>query len=137
MPLHIHKDYTDNLPLKCCLNEIVDNTTQHTGLNFLANSMISYLLDTERHFIDFCSCRLKLHLFCVFALYIFCQSDWVAIKLGVPCRRCDHCKHGQYNLCDDMKFCATSSMYCSLTQYYCHNCDFMMMSHDVIVMKVT
>ena len=27
MTLHIHKDYTDNLPLKCCLNEIVDNTS--------------------------------------------------------------------------------------------------------------
>ena len=32
MTLHIHKDYTDNLPLKC-LNEFVDNNA-HKTYNF-------------------------------------------------------------------------------------------------------
>ncbi len=34
-------------------------------------------------------------------------GDRVAIEPGVPCRFCDQCKTGKYNLCPDMKFCAT------------------------------
>jgi D-xylulose reductase len=33
-------------------------------------------------------------------------GDRVAIEPGYPCRRCDACKRGQYNLCPDMKFAA-------------------------------
>lgn len=33
-------------------------------------------------------------------------GDRVAIEPGYPCRRCDTCKRGQYNLCPDMKFAA-------------------------------
>ncbi len=33
-------------------------------------------------------------------------GDRVAIEPGYPCRRCDICKRGQYNLCRDMKFAA-------------------------------
>ena len=42
MTLHIHKDYTDNLPLKHCLNEFVDNNAHR--FQFLASSLISYIL---------------------------------------------------------------------------------------------
>jgi L-iditol 2-dehydrogenase len=31
----------------------------------------------------------------------------VAIEPGIPCRRCDQCKHGRYNLCPDVQFMAT------------------------------
>ncbi|WP_408637656.1 NAD(P)-dependent alcohol dehydrogenase [Ornithinimicrobium sediminis] len=31
----------------------------------------------------------------------------VAVEPGVPCRRCDQCKHGRYNLCPDVRFMAT------------------------------
>ena len=33
-------------------------------------------------------------------------GDRVSIEPGYPCRRCDACKRGQYNLCPDMKFAA-------------------------------
>ncbi len=33
-------------------------------------------------------------------------GDRVAIEPGYPCRRCNTCKRGQYNLCPDMKFAA-------------------------------
>ena len=31
----------------------------------------------------------------------------VALEPGVPCGRCEQCRHGRYNLCPDMKFFAT------------------------------
>lgn len=31
-------------------------------------------------------------------------GDRVAIEPGIPCRRCEYCKSGRYNLCPDMKF---------------------------------
>lgn len=31
----------------------------------------------------------------------------VAIEPGIPCRRCDQCRHGRYNLCPDVQFMAT------------------------------
>ncbi|ROT63366.1 putative sorbitol dehydrogenase-like [Penaeus vannamei] len=34
-------------------------------------------------------------------------GDRVAIEPGVPCRMCDYCKGGTYNLCPDVVFCAT------------------------------
>lgn len=33
-------------------------------------------------------------------------GDKVAVEPGFPCRRCDACKGGKYNLCDDVKFAA-------------------------------
>lgn len=33
-------------------------------------------------------------------------GDSVAIEPGMPCRSCDRCKEGLYNLCPDMKFAA-------------------------------
>ena len=60
-----------------------------------------------------------IHIKCCYLL-----GDRVAIEPGVPCRHCDHCKQGTYNLCPDMKFCATPPIHGSLAHYYCHDADF-------------
>ena len=31
-------------------------------------------------------------------------GDHVALEVGVPCRGCDRCEEGRYNLCADMRF---------------------------------
>jgi len=51
-------------------------------------------------------------------------GDRVAIEPGVPCRICEHCKTGRYNLCPDMKFCATPPIDGNLCRYYVHSADF-------------
>ncbi|XP_059164914.1 sorbitol dehydrogenase-like [Physella acuta] len=51
-------------------------------------------------------------------------GDRVAIEPGVPCRICNYCKTGRYNLCLDMKFCATPPYHGNLTRYYVHAADF-------------
>ena len=47
-------------------------------------------------------------------------GDRVAIEPGVPCRMCSYCKSGVYNLCIDMKFCATPPIHGNLSRYYVH-----------------
>jgi len=51
-------------------------------------------------------------------------GDRVAIEPGVPCRLCNYCKMGRYNLCLDMKFCATPPYDGNLARYYVHDADF-------------
>ena len=51
-------------------------------------------------------------------------GDRVAIEPGVPCRLCKDCKTGRYNLCPDMKFCATPPYDGNLCRYYKHAADF-------------
>jgi len=51
-------------------------------------------------------------------------GDRVAIEPGVPCRYCEYCKTGQYNLCPDIFFCATPPHDGSLCRYYTHAADF-------------
>ena len=34
-------------------------------------------------------------------------GDRIAIEPGYSCRECEFCKSGSYNICRDMKFCAT------------------------------
>lgn len=34
-------------------------------------------------------------------------GDRVCMEPGVPCRRCEKCKEGRYNICPDMAFAAT------------------------------
>ncbi|KAL8615952.1 hypothetical protein ACOMHN_034628 [Nucella lapillus] len=51
-------------------------------------------------------------------------GDRVAIEPGVPCRRCNYCKAGRYNLCPDIKFCATPPHDGSLANFYVHEADF-------------
>jgi len=51
-------------------------------------------------------------------------GDRVAIEPGVPCRMCDYCKGGKYNLCRDVVFCATPPYDGNLCRYYTHAADF-------------
>ncbi|OXA62607.1 Sorbitol dehydrogenase [Folsomia candida] len=51
-------------------------------------------------------------------------GDRVAIEPGVPCRRCDSCKYGRYNLCPDIVFCATPPCHGNLCRYYTHDAAF-------------
>lgn len=52
------------------------------------------------------------------------KGDRVAIEPGVPCRKCQYCKSGSYNLCPDMIFCATPPVDGSLCRFYVHASDF-------------
>ncbi|KAF2729905.1 GroES-like protein [Polyplosphaeria fusca] len=45
-------------------------------------------------------------------------GDRVAIEPGVPCRRCDYCRAGTYNLCNDTIFAATPPWDGTLAKYY-------------------
>lgn len=51
-------------------------------------------------------------------------GDRVAIEPGVPCRTCDYCKVGRYNLCPEMSFCATPPVHGNLARRYLHAADF-------------
>lgn len=51
-------------------------------------------------------------------------GDRVAIEPGVPCRTCQYCKGGEYNLCPDIEFCATPPYDGTLARYYTHAADF-------------
>lgn len=51
-------------------------------------------------------------------------GDRVAIEPGVPCRICEDCKGGRYNLCKDVFFCATPPDDGNLSRYYVHAADF-------------
>ena len=51
-------------------------------------------------------------------------GDRVAIEPGVPCRICDFCKEGRYNLCPDVYFAATPPDDGHLTRYFLHPEDF-------------
>lgn len=51
-------------------------------------------------------------------------GDAVALEPGVPCRTCEMCKSGKYNLCPDMKFAATPPYDGTLCNYYKHAADF-------------
>lgn len=45
-------------------------------------------------------------------------GDHVALEPGVPCRRCNFCKGGKYNLCSEMAFAATPPYDGTLAKYY-------------------
>ncbi|KAL2825879.1 chaperonin 10-like protein [Aspergillus pseudoustus] len=45
-------------------------------------------------------------------------GDHVAMEPGVPCRRCEPCKAGKYNLCEKMAFAATPPYDGTLAKYY-------------------
>ncbi|RWS16313.1 sorbitol dehydrogenase-like protein [Dinothrombium tinctorium] len=51
-------------------------------------------------------------------------GDRVAIEPGVPCRKCNHCKVGKYNLCANIFFHATPPDNGTLTRYFKHAADF-------------
>lgn len=62
-------------------------------------------------------------------------GDRVAIEPGVPCRYCDQCKAGKYNLCPDMVFCATPPVDGNLSRYYAHAADFCYKLPDHVSME--
>lgn len=45
-------------------------------------------------------------------------GDHVAMEPGIPCRRCERCKSGFYNLCPEMRFAATPPYDGTLTRFY-------------------
>ncbi|KAL1638822.1 hypothetical protein SLS58_008527 [Diplodia intermedia] len=45
-------------------------------------------------------------------------GDRVAVEPGVPCRRCEHCRAGDYNYCADTVFAATPPHDGTLQKYY-------------------
>lgn len=45
-------------------------------------------------------------------------GDHVAMEPGIPCRRCEPCKAGKYNLCERMTFAATPPFDGTLAKYY-------------------
>ena len=45
-------------------------------------------------------------------------GDKVAIEPGVPCRHCEYCRSGSYNLCPDTVFAATPPHHGTLSKYY-------------------
>lgn len=51
-------------------------------------------------------------------------GDRVALEPGVPCRRCEACKTGRYNLCPDVRFFATPPVDGALSDYAVSPADF-------------
>lgn len=51
-------------------------------------------------------------------------GERVAIEPGVPCRRCDYCKRGRYNLCADVVFLATPPVDGAFAEYLAVPSDF-------------
>lgn len=45
-------------------------------------------------------------------------GDRVAVEPGYPCRYCEHCLRGKYNLCVDMRFAATPPIDGTLAGFY-------------------
>ncbi|WP_458206252.1 NAD(P)-dependent alcohol dehydrogenase [Haladaptatus sp. NG-SE-30] len=52
------------------------------------------------------------------------SGDRVALEPGVPCRRCSHCKRGEYNLCPDVTFMATPPDDGAFAEYVAWPADF-------------
>jgi len=51
-------------------------------------------------------------------------GDKVAMEPGIPCRKCEFCKTGKYNLCQTIFFWATPPDHGSLAEYVIHPADF-------------
>ena len=52
-------------------------------------------------------------------------GDKVAIEAGVPCRKCEFCRLGRYNLCADVTFLATPPFHGAFCEYIAHPEDFL------------
>ena len=55
----------------------------------------------------------------------FQAGDRVAIEAGVPCRKCNYCRLGRYNLCADVIFLATPPFHGAFREYIAHPEDFL------------
>lgn len=52
-------------------------------------------------------------------------GDRVAIEAGVPCRKCEFCRLGRYNLCSSVTFLATPPFHGAYREYIAHPEDFL------------
>ncbi|EFP05500.1 hypothetical protein CRE_27486 [Caenorhabditis remanei] len=52
------------------------------------------------------------------------SGDRIAMEPGLPCKLCEHCKTGRYNLCPEMRFFATPPVHGTLSRYVVHDADF-------------
>jgi threonine dehydrogenase-like Zn-dependent dehydrogenase len=52
------------------------------------------------------------------------KGDRITLEPGIPCRLCEYCKGGRYNLCPDVKFMATPPVDGSLANFFTHPADF-------------
>lgn len=50
-------------------------------------------------------------------------GDRVALEPGIPCRRCEFCKAGRYNLCPDVRFFAAPPVDGTFAEYIVHPAD--------------
>ena len=62
-------------------------------------------------------------------------GDRVAIEPGVPCRHCDYCRSGAYNLCADTVFAATPPHDGTLSKYYLTAADYCVKLPDHVDME--
>lgn len=51
-------------------------------------------------------------------------GELVALEPGLPCRRCDQCRQGRYNLCPDVRFFATPPIDGAFARYVVTDADF-------------
>ena len=51
-------------------------------------------------------------------------GDRVAIEPGVPCERCWSCRSGQYNLCEEVRFCGVAGVGGTVRRFVCHEVRF-------------
>jgi len=51
-------------------------------------------------------------------------GDRVTIEPGVPCKRCNYCREGNYNLCSDIRFMATPPDDGAFIEYLTYDSDF-------------
>ncbi|VDN54387.1 unnamed protein product [Dracunculus medinensis] len=65
----------------------------------------------------------------------FAVGDRIALEPGIPCRQCEFCKTGRYNLCPDMVFFATPPVNGSLARYIVHDSDFCFKLPDNVTME--
>ncbi len=65
----------------------------------------------------------------------FEQGDRVALEPGVPCRRCVHCKRGEYNLCPDVTFMATPPDDGAFAEYVAWPADFAYRLPDSVTLR--
>jgi L-iditol 2-dehydrogenase len=63
------------------------------------------------------------------------SGDRVSIEAGVPCRKCEFCKRGRYNLCADVTFMATPPFHGAFCEYVAHPEDFLFKLPDNIAFE--
>lgn len=62
-------------------------------------------------------------------------GDRIALEPGVPCRICEHCKTGKYNMCEEIRFFANPPDDGALARYVAHDADFCYKIADNMTME--